>query len=186
MKLTSLGLGLSALLISPLALSQTLAPGGEVVFVSKQMGVPVEGRFKSFKLDRLRFDPKKPEGAQLALSIQLKSASLGTPEVEAELAKPEWFDSAKHPDAQFVAQTVRAVGPARFEANGRLSLKGQTRPLTVVFQLQPQGALTLASGQFTLLRSDWKIGSGDWADASLVAHEVQVRFKFPLGGLAPL
>ncbi|MBH9553594.1 YceI family protein [Inhella gelatinilytica] len=186
MNLSALTLSLGALLLSPIALSQSLAPGGEVVFVSKQMGVPVEGRFKSFKLDRLQFDPKRPEAAQLSLSIQLKSASLGTPEVEAELAKPEWFDSTKHPDAQFLAQTVRAVGPARFEASGRLSLKGQTRPLTVVFQLQPQGPITLAGGQFTLLRSDWKIGSGDWADASLVAHEVQVRFKFPLSGLAPL
>lgn len=184
MKPLALLLGLA--LLAPPVGAQSLAPGAEILFVSQQMGVPVEGRFKTFSLDRFQFDPKKPEAAQLTLSVQLKSASIGTAEVEAELAKPEWFDSSRFPVAQFVAQTVRPLGAGRYEAQGRMTLKGQTRPLTVSFQLQPQGSLTVASGQFVLQRPDWKIGTGDWADASLVAHEVKVRFKFPLSGMAPL
>ena len=39
-----------------------LAPGdSQIGFVSKQMGVPVEGQFKKFDA-QIAFDPKKPEG----------------------------------------------------------------------------------------------------------------------------
>jgi hypothetical protein len=46
------------------------------------------------------------------------------------------------------------------------------------------GANGTAVGNFTLQRSDFRIGDGEWTDASLVAPEVQVRFRLALSGLA--
>lgn len=164
--------------------AQTLQPAGsEIVFVSKQMGVPVEGRFRQFSLPGLRFDPRKPEAAQVELQVDLRSASLGAADVEAELAKPEWFDSRRQPMARFSAQAVKALGGGRYELNGPFVLKGISKPLSVALQLTPAG---LASGQFTLKRADWQIGSGEWADTSIVGAEVVVKFKFQLSGMAPL
>ena len=39
---------------------------------------------------------------------------------------------------------------------------------------------------FTIKRLEFKIGEGEWADTSMVADEVQVKFKLALTGLGPL
>jgi len=41
----------------------------------------------------------------------------------------------------------------------------------------------VATGSFALKRLDFKVGEGDWADTSVVANDVQVRFKLTLQGL---
>ena len=70
------GLTLTSLTLS--AGAQTLQPAAsEIVFVSKQMGVPVEGRFKSFSLPGFRFDPRKPDTAQVAIQIDEMSIRCG-------------------------------------------------------------------------------------------------------------
>lgn len=175
---------LSALVMAGAATAQTLqAQASEIVFVSKQMGVPVEGRFKSFSLPGFQFDPKKPEAAKVSIHIDLRSASMGAADVEAALAKPEWFDSARQPTARFTAQTVKALGAGRFELSGPFVIKNISKPLTVQLQLNAAG---LATGQFTLKRNDWQIGAGEWSDTSIVGAEVQVKFKFQFSGMPPL
>src|SRR5689334_6612828 len=65
------------------AQAATLVPAqSEIVFVSKQMGVPVEGRFARFDA-QVTLDPKKPEAGQVVLSIDTASATLGIPETDA-------------------------------------------------------------------------------------------------------
>jgi polyisoprenoid-binding protein YceI len=151
----------------------------EIAFTSRQMGVPVQGRFKSFEAD-VDFDPARPEAARIALRIALASAAIGTAETEAELAKPGWFDTRRFPIASFVANAVRPAGPERFDVAGKLTLKGQSRDLVVPVTLVRAGAQAVASGSLVLRRSDWRIGDGDWSDPSLVADEVQVRFRLTL------
>ena len=167
--------------------AQTLVPAGsEIVFVSKQMGVPVEGRFKTFSLPGFAFNPKQPQAAKVQIGINLASASMGAADVEAELMKPEWLDSKRQPNASFTAQSVKALGGGKFELSGPFTLKGQTKPLTVQLTLTQAGANSTATGQFNLKRTDWKIGDGEWSDTSIVAADVLVKFKFQFSGMAPL
>lgn len=70
----------------------------EIAFTTRQMGVPVDGRFRRFDA-QLSFDPRQPAAGQLELRVDLASASIGTAETEAELAKAEWFDTRRHPSA---------------------------------------------------------------------------------------
>jgi polyisoprenoid-binding protein YceI len=184
MKSLSLALLTAASLFAGAAGAQTLVPAGsEIVFVAKQMGVPLEGRFKRFSLPGFAFNPKKPEAAKINLLIDLRSASMGDAEADTELAKPAWFDSARQPEARFAGQAVKALGGGRFELDGQFTLKGQTKPMKVQLQLAPNG---VASGQFNLKRTEWKIGDGEWLDTSIVAADVQVKFKFQFSGMAPL
>ena len=41
-------------------------------------------------------------------------------------------------------------------------------------------------GQFAVKRLEFKVGDGEWADTSMVADEVQVRFKLAIVGIAAL
>ena len=169
----------------PAAWGQTVLPEqSEVAFTTRQMGVPVEGRFKRWSAT-LQFDPRQPQAAKVDFSIDTRSVAFGAADTELEVAKPGWFDSARFPQARFVSNTVRAVGGNRFEVQGSLTLKGTTRELTVPVTLAPgAGGLSVASGSFTLRRLEFRIGDGDWNDPSLVADEVQVRLRLTLSGLA--
>jgi len=165
----------------PLAQSQTVLPqGSEIVFVTRQMGVPVEGRFTQWQAE-LQFDPKAPAAGKVAFSIDTGSARFGAAETEAEVRKPEWFHVARFPQASFRSGAIRATGPDRYQVSGRLTIKGQSQDIVVPVALD--GAT--ATGSFTIRRLAFRIGDGEWADTSMVADDVQVRFKLQLAGLKP-
>lgn len=183
--LTSTVLALGLLSALP-ALSQKLVPAqSEISFTSKQMGVPVDGRFKKFDA-QVSFDPKKPEAAKIALTIDLAGVSLGSAESEAEVVKPDWFNTKAFPQASFQSGAVKALGGGKFEVAGKLTIKGTARDVTVPVMLTQAGGTTVASGNFVIKRLEFKIGDGDWKDTSMVANDVAVKFKLSLTGVAPL
>jgi polyisoprenoid-binding protein YceI len=163
--------------------------GSEMVFTTRQMGVPVEGRFARFSA-QLSLDPKAPETGSVAFSIDTGSARFGSPELDVEVPKSTWLNVAQFPQANFQSSRIQAVAPGRFEVTGRLSIKGSSRELTVPVQLTQTGApgalTTTAVGSFIVKRLDFKVGEAEWADTSLLANEVSVKFKLVLTGLAGL
>lgn len=165
--------------------TQLVADKSQIVFVSKQMGVPVEGAFGKFTA-RVAFDPKKPEGGSVALSVDMGSGSLGVPQTDAELPKPDWFDALKFPQADFKSSSIKGLGGGRFEIAGKLTIKGQAQELVVPVTITQGYGQSVASGSFTIQRLAFKVGSGEWTDTSMVANDVQVRFKLTLSGLGPL
>lgn len=170
---------------TPQATTQALVPAqSEVTFVARQLGVPLEGSFKRFAA-QTRFDPQSPQTSQIAFQIELGSVSLD-PETNAELLKPEWFNTAKFPKATFQSSAIKALGAGKYEVAGKLAIKGHSRDLVVPVQLKQAAGLSTATGSFLLKRLDFKIGEGDWADTSIVANDVQVRFKLVLQGIGPM
>jgi len=169
---------------------QTLVPAqSEITFVAKQLGVPLDGRFKRFTA-KVAFDSHALPTSKIAFEIELGSAAVNA-DTDAELVKPEWFNTAKFPKATFQSGAIKALGGGRFEVAGKLSIKGHARDLVVPVQLtQTPGkgapALSTATGSFAIKRLDFKVGDGDWADTSVVANDVQVKFKLVLQGVPAL
>ncbi len=180
-------LALSAIAaFSPAHADQKLVPAqSEIVFVSKQMGVPVEGRFKKFDA-QLNFDPAKPETSKIAMTVDVASATLGVPESDAELPKAPWFNTAKFPQATFQSTSAKGLGGGKFEISGKLSIKGHAQDVVVPLTLTQNGATTLATGVLPIKRLVFKIGEGEWSDTGMVADDVQVKFKFALTGVNKL
>jgi polyisoprenoid-binding protein YceI len=165
------------------ARAQTVEPASsELTFVTRQMGVPVEGRFERWSA-QVALDPRKPEAGQVVLRIQMDSVAFAAPEVTAEAQRAVWLDTSRFPQAVFESRGIRSAGGGRYEMTGRLTLKGQSHDMVVPVTLTQNGASGTASGNFTVKRSDFRIGEGEWTDASLVAHEVLVRFRIALSGL---
>ena len=149
----------------------------EVVFVSKQMGVPVEGRFRKFSV-QLDFDAKKPEAAKAALEVDIASIDAGSPEADGEVVRKPWFNAAQFPKANFSSTAVKQLGNNRYELTGPITIKGKTRNVTTPFTVRTAGSTQVFEGTFILNRSDFGIGDGPWNDPETVALEVQVRFRF--------
>lgn len=179
-------LAMTAMLSGPVFAQQKLVPAqSDISFVSKQMGVPVEGRFKKFDA-QVTFDPAKPEASKMAFTIDVASASFGAPETDAELPKAAWFNTAKFPQATFQSSAVKGAGPGKIEVTGKLSIKGNVRDVVVPVTLTQAGPTTTATGTFVLKRLAFKIGEGEWTDTSMVADDVQVKFKLALTGVGKL
>lgn len=173
----------SLLAAGPALAQQKLLPEqSEIRFVSRQMGVPVEGQFKKFDA-QIAFDPARPATSTVKFTVDTGSATLGVPATDAELPRPVWFNVAKFPQATFESSAVKALGGDRFEVAGTLSVKGHQQNVVVPITLAQAGANTVATGQFTIKRLAFKIGENEWADTSMVADDVQVRLKLTLSGV---
>jgi len=187
MKLHSLlGLALaSATLVAgqPALAQQKLVPAqSEVLFTARQMGVPLEGRFKKFDA-QLAFDPAKPETSRIQFTVDTGSATLGSRETDAELPKATWFNVPQFPQATFQSSSVKALGSGKFEVAGKLTIKGTARDVVLPVALTQANGTTTAVGTLALKRLAYKIGENEWADTSMVADDVQVKFKLALTGV---
>lgn len=167
-------LAAATLLAAPAAAAEPAQ--GHVQFVFKQMNVPVEGAFKRFTA-QVRFDPKQPDKSRAEIEVDLRSIDTGIPEADAEAQSKDWFDTARTPTATFVSTAVRNPAPDRYDVTGRLTIKGRVKEVTVPVRAQRVGTSTAYEGQFTLKRLDFAIGEGIWTDTSVVADEVEVRFR---------
>ena len=183
----SLAFAVCALVVAgPADAAQTLlAEQSEILFVSTQMGVPVEGRFRQFD-GQINFDPGNLPGSQIKLEIATGSATVGIKETDAELPKPTWFNVAAFPKASFESSAIKATGPGRYEVAGRLAIKGLTQDVVAPVTIKQDGGTTVASGTLSIARLAFKIGEGEWADTSMVADPVEIRFKIALSGVAAL
>ena len=173
---------LGALAISAPAIAENVDYAkSEISFVSKQMNVPVQGRFKKFTA-QIVFDAKKLASSKAEIVVELASIDTGSSEANDEVAKKAWFNTSAFPSAKFVSSTVTQAGPDRYEARGKLSIKGIGQDVIAPFSAKRSGDVVTYDGGFTLKRLQFKIGEGVWSDTDTVADEVQVKFHIVTTG----
>jgi len=177
---------LAATFALPTFAQQKLIPAqSDIAFSVKQMNVPVEGHFKKFDA-QLALDPKKPEAGKVSMTVDTASGGFGVPDSDTELPKAPWFNVGKFPQATFQSTSIKSAGPGKLDVAGKLTVKGTSRDVTVPVTLTQAGGTTTASGTFAIKRLDFKIGEGEWTDTSMVANDVQVKFKLAFSGVGPL
>jgi polyisoprenoid-binding protein YceI len=160
-----------------------IAGQSEIGYVTTQMGVPVDGKFGRFDA-KINLDPGKLQSSSVLFSVDTSSVIFPSDEVVRELAKPGWFDTAHFPRAEFRSSRIRRLDDGRYEISGTLTIKGHARDVTIAVALNRSGATTFATGALIIKRLDFGIGEGEWNDTSLVADEVQLKFKVAFSGLA--
>lgn len=181
---------LASLAVQPVFAQQKLNPAqSEVGFTFKQMGVPVDGKFKKFDA-QINFDAANVAASKVTFTVDIASTTIGDPATDAELPKSNWFNTAKFPQATFVSSSIKALGAGKYEAAGKLSVKGVGQDVLVPITMTQAGAgaaaVTIAVGSFPIKRLTFKIGEGEWADTSMLADPVQVKFKLSLTGIVKL
>ena len=148
-----------------------------ITFVSTQMGVPVEGSFRKFTA-RIAVDPARPEAGTARIDIDLASIDTGIVEADEEVAGKKWFDTQNHPIASFTSSGVGQSGKGRYEALGKLTIKGKSLDIKAPFTLKQNADTLVIDGVFPLRRLDYAIGTGIWSDTEVVADEVRIHFHF--------
>ncbi|ADM10027.1 hypothetical protein PB2503_09874 [Parvularcula bermudensis HTCC2503] len=124
----------------------------------------------------IRLDPADP-GAVGTIRARLDMTSLegGSRSVTSELVKPKWFDIEHYPEARFVSETVRSLPSGDYEAEGVLTVKDQSVPLTLPFTLSIEGDRAVAIADVTLNRLDLGLGAPGGGIAEEVAITVHLE-----------
>jgi polyisoprenoid-binding protein YceI len=151
----------------------------KIGFQYQAMGATLDGEFPRYQAD-IQLDPARPQQATIVMDVTTASTDAGNPDATAEVASPLFFDSRRHPTARFASTRIQAQGNGRFLVDGRLSVKGITRPAQVPVLLKAEGGNQRLTGTFTLKRLDFRIGEGMWSDTSALANDVRVAFSLLL------
>ena len=153
----------------------TVQPGGKIGFAVGNDGQTISGSFAKWTA-AIVMDPDHPETADIRVSIDMASASVGDAYQDGMLPGDEFFAVAAHPTATFTAKGAEKTGPNAYRASGRLSLKGVSKPQTIRFTLSGDGATRKVTGTATIARAAFDVGNGD--SSGSLAPNVAVTFAF--------
>ncbi len=174
-----LRLALASLLLAAapaaIAADYVQAPGSTLVFASNYQGETFTGKFGGFTTT-LSFDPANLATSKLDVAIQLAGTQTGNGDRDGTLVSADFFNVAKFAQARYTATKFRSLGGNQYAADGTLSLRGVSKPVTLTFTWTP-GAQPVLAGKATVKRLDFGVGGGDWADTSTIPNEVAISTK---------
>ncbi|HEY4942523.1 MAG TPA: YceI family protein [Rhizomicrobium sp.] len=142
-------------------------------FTVQWSGEALVATFKSWKAD-ISFDPADLAHAKAVVTIDLASETSGSPDNDDGLQGSEGFATGQFPTAKFETTSFTAKGPNAYVATGRLALHGVTRAVTLPFTLTITGNTAHMTGKVVVLRTDFGLGTGEWAAPTPVTHEVTI------------
>lgn len=160
----------------------TALPGSTLGFSASFQGEAFDGQFGKFT-PQIRFDPARLGDSRFNVSIDVGTADTKNEERDDGLRSPEFFNVKKQPQAHYVATRFRSLGGNRFVADGVLTLNGISKPVPLTFTWTA-GAKPVLTGQASLKRLDFSVGTGEWTDTDLLPNEVKVKTHLILAPVA--
>lgn len=161
-----------------MAANWALEPAESTVsFKYSYEGTPYEGEFRNVEA-LFDIDPINPGSCQFSVTIPIADISVDSPEVLDYLLDIELFDVDQFPTATFKAEKCRLESGSAFVADGSLTIRDQTRPISFPFNLDVelydgQVGFHLTS-EVTIQRLDFGVGQGYWANTASIPNDVVV------------
>ncbi|MBB3119869.1 YceI family protein [Pseudoduganella violacea] len=162
-------------LVAGAAVLKTDPAKTSVSAVFKQMNVPIESKFKKHNIV-IDYNAATPDASKASVEVETASLDLGEAEMNKEVAKKEWFNSAQFPKATFVSSAIKSAGAGKLNVSGKLSIKGKTADVTFPIVVKTEGGKQVFEGALPIKRLAFNIGEGEWKDTGMVADEVTIKF----------
>lgn len=159
----------------------TIEPGGSLAFTVSSGDDSYRGSFAEWG-GTIAFDPDHPETADIRITVDLASGTVGDATMDGMLTGAEYLAAAANPTATWRSTEVRQTGPNRYRASGTLSLKGASRPQALTFTLSGDGLRRRVEGTASIDRTAFGVGTGESAQA--LANAVALSFAFDASGRA--
>lgn len=155
------------------------AKASHLKFSGSQQGESFSGEFTRFA-PRIALDPAKPAETKIEVEIDLGSANSRNKERDDTLATPDFFWTAKYPKAHFRTLACKSAAPGRYECDAELTIRDKTRKLAFPFTFAESGGKATLKAEVELDRTQYDVGTGDWADDGTVGHKVKVGVDLTL------
>ncbi|SLN29994.1 hypothetical protein ROJ8625_01342 [Roseivivax jejudonensis] len=151
--------------------SDWVVQDGELAIAVIQMGDEVSGAFSDWTAD-IDYEPRDTPGPAGSVTVRINLGSLALGSVTDQATNPAYLAAEEYPTATFEANLVRTDDG--HVAEGTLTLKGETVPVTLPFDLTLSDDTAEMSGATTLDRRNYGIGQS-MEDESQVGFDVEVR-----------
>jgi polyisoprenoid-binding protein YceI len=150
-------------------------------FVATQSGGEFPGRFDRFQA-QVAFDPRDLAGSHFHVTVDTASADTQDETRDKALAGEDFFAAGRWPTATFDATRFVPTPGGRYEARGRLTIRGISRDVNVAFTFRPTpaGRSAVLAGSANIRRLDFGVGQGEWQDTKWVGNDVRIEFELTL------
>jgi len=147
----------------------------------------VEGNFTDYEATVL-FSPDNLAESSIDVTIPVASINTGNNRRDGHLQSPDFFNAEKYPNITFVSDNIESVGNNEFVANGTLTIKDISKQIELPFTLlgvkdNPFKEGTLVAGisaSTEINRTDFEVGTGDWASDAVVGDNVKINLNLEL------
>ena len=141
-------------------------------FSGTYQGAAFNGSFGQWT-GAISYDPASLGNSKFDVNVTLASVKTGDHDQENALPGVDFFNVTKFPTAHFVTTGFHQNG-TQVIADGQLTLRGVTRPLSLTVLFKPQGSAATLDVTGVLKRLDFGVGMGDYADTSVIGADVKV------------
>jgi polyisoprenoid-binding protein YceI len=136
----------------------------------------INGSFKRFR-GKINFDPNQLQKSQVKIDIDTGSVEISFDEATNTVKSTKWLAVSTFPTATFTAGKFTSFGGKKFRADGQLTIKGNTVPLSIDFVFEEYSKIyARAVGTALIKRSLFEIGDKDPKKANDIKDEVDVIF----------
>jgi polyisoprenoid-binding protein YceI len=143
-------------------------------FAVSWAGQPFTGVFRSWRAD-IEFDPADLIHSHANITIETGSETSGDAETDDGVKGADGFAVSQFPTALFRSTAFTHKAGNDYVAMGSLAIKGLSRSVILPFVLTIIGNSAHVVGKAQLLRTDFRVGTGEWEKPDPVAHEVTVN-----------
>lgn len=165
-----------ALIAAP-ALAQTWhvdAAHSALMFTNAYQNVQYTAQFRRFTA-AIDYDPADVARAKFDVTVDITSLDTRNGERDHAALDADFFDGSKFPRAHFVTTSFHKAANGEVLADGKLTLRGVTKPVTLLVKFVPHGDIASLDVTTQLKRLDFGIGTGQWADTSMIGNGVSVH-----------
>lgn len=155
------------------ATDYTVNPAASTLgFSGTFQGEAFQGRFGQWNAV-IAYDQNDLARSHFDVDVTLASAKTGDSDRDSALPGSDFFNVPKFPKAHFVSTRIHKAG-ASVVADGQLTLHGVTKPVSLNVAYKPQGSGATLDINGTVKRLDFGVGTGDYADTSVIGADVKI------------
>lgn len=120
------------------------------------------------------FDPDDLSTAKADITINMSDITSGDTDRDQNMKGAEWFDVAQFSESHFMSKRFEKGEGNNYVAIGDVTIHGITMPLIIPFTLDLTERKAHMMARFSLDRTHFAVGLGQWEDESAVAHNIDV------------
>lgn len=148
----------------------------QLTFTATQNDAPVHGKFNTFT-GQIFVDPKDYQHSMIDIMVDIDSISTSYAQLKETLLTSDWFDAKVFPKAEFKATQFQKTGPNTYVANGTLSIREKSAPVSLTFTTQqPDSKTGIVTGNTVIKRTTFGVGQGEWSNTNEIKDDVTINF----------
>ena len=153
-----------------------------LTFTNTYQNVEYTGRFRRFNA-AIDYDPNDLAHAKFDVTVDVTSLDTQNSERDHSALGADFFDTAKFPKAHFVTTAFHKAANGDVIADGTLTLRGVSKPVALTVKFVPNGNTATLDVTAQVKRLDFGIGTGQWADPSMIGDGVTLHGHLALHAL---